>query len=262
MFEALSISVIRRGRKILNGVDITVTPGKMVAIVGPNGAGKSTLLKTLSGEIAPTNGEVFLDGKILKNWKPEELARRRAVLPQSVSVSFPFTVAEIVALGILNKMTRREQETAVACALKAVELPDFAPRFYDELSGGERQRVQLARVFAQLWSGGQSGFLLLDEPTSNLDLSHQLLTLELARAHAHTGAGVVCVLHDLNLAAMAADEIVALKEGRVIAAGIPASVVTNALVSELYGVTCSVSGVPSGPFVLPQSVRRGISPLH
>lgn len=261
MFEARAISVTRRNRKILNGADITVMPGKIVAIVGPNGAGKSTLLKSLSGEIQPTSGEVFLDGKLLKNWKPEELARRRAVLPQSVSVSFPFTVAEIVALGILSKMTRREQETMVARALKAVELPDFAPRFYDELSGGERQRVQLARVFAQLWSGGENGFLLLDEPTSNLDLSHQLLTLELARAHAGTGAGVICVLHDLNLAAMVADEIVALKEGRVIAAGSPASVVTGALVSELYGVTCSVSDVPSGPFVLPQSVRRGISPL-
>ena len=120
--------------------------------------------------------------------------------------------------------------------------------------------MQLARVFTQLWSGGQKGFLLLDEPTSNLDLSHQLLTLELARAHAETGAGVVCVLHDLNLAAMAADEIVALRDGRVIAAGAPATVVTDELISELYGVSCSVRGVPSGPFVLPQSVRRGISP--
>jgi iron complex transport system ATP-binding protein len=246
---------------VLRDVSLTLRKGEVLAVVGPNGAGKSTLLKSLSGEIAPTSGEVFLDGKLLKSWRPEELARRRAVLPQSVSVSFPFTVAEIVALGILSKMTRREQETMVARGLKAVELPDFAPRFYDELSGGERQRVQLARVFAQLWSGGQNGFLLLDEPTSNLDLSHQLLTLELARAHAGTGAGVICVLHDLNLAAMVADEIVALREGRVIAAGAPASVVTGALVSELYGVTCSVSDVPNGPFVLPQSVRRGISPL-
>ncbi|HVT55384.1 MAG TPA: ATP-binding cassette domain-containing protein, partial [Xanthobacteraceae bacterium] len=205
-------------------------------------------------------GEVQLDGKPLRQWQPEALARRRAVLPQSVSVSFPFMVAEIVALGILSKLTRREQEAMVARALQAVELPDFAPRFHDELSGGERQRVQLARIFAQLWSGGQNGFLLLDEPTSNLDLSHQLLTLELARAHASAGAGVVCVLHDLNLAAMIADEIVALKEGRVIAAGSPAAVVTNGLVSELYGVHCTIRDVPSGPFILPQAARRALAP--
>jgi iron complex transport system ATP-binding protein len=260
MYEARDIHFIRRGRAILGGIDITVAPGKIAAIVGPNGAGKSTLLKLLAGEIAPTKGEVFLDGKLLADWQPQALAARRAVLPQSAAVSFPFTVAEIVALGALGKRTRREKETLVARALKAVELPSFAPRFYDELSGGERQRVQLARVFTQLWSGERNGFLLLDEPTSNLDLSHQLLTLELARAHAATGAGVICILHDLNLAAMVADEIVALKEGRVVAAGAPQAIVTGALVAELYGVQATIGEVPSGPFILPQSVRRGISP--
>lgn len=260
MLEARAVHVVRRGRGILNGVDLRVAPGKIVAIVGPNGAGKSTLLKTLTGEVAPTRGEVHLDGRALRDWTTKELARRRAVLPQSVSVSFPFTVAEIVALGILGKMAKRERDSIVTSALHAVELPAFAPRFYDELSGGERQRVQLARVFAQLWSGGQNGFLLLDEPTSNLDLSHQLLTLELARTHAGTGGGVVCVLHDLNLAAMAADEIVALKEGRVVAAGAPEATVTEALVANLYGVHCVVGGVPSGPFVLPQAARRTLAP--
>jgi iron complex transport system ATP-binding protein len=260
VLEAHAVHVVRRGRGILNGVDLRVAPGKIVAIVGPNGAGKSTLLKTLTGEVAPTRGEVHLDGRTLGDWTAKELARRRAVLPQSVSVSFPFTVAEIVALGILSKTTRREQENIVTNALDAVELPAFAPRFYDELSGGERQRVQLARVFAQLWSGGQNGFLLLDEPTSNLDLSHQLLTLELARTHAGTGAGVVCVLHDLNLAVMVADEIVALKEGRVIATGAPKATVTEALVANLYGVHCLVGGVPSGPFILPQAARRTHAP--
>lgn len=262
MFEARNLHFVRRSRAILDGVDMTVAPGKIVAIVGPNGAGKSTLLKLLTGEIAPTSGEVFLDGRPLAGWEPQALAQRRAVLPQSAAVSFPFTVAEIVALGALGKLTRREKETLVSRALKAVELPSFAPRFYDELSGGERQRVQLARVFTQLWSGGGNGFLLLDEPTSNLDLSHQLLTLELAREHAGTGAGVICILHDLNLAAMVADEIVALKDGRVVAIGSPEKTVTDALVAELYGVSCTVGGVPSGPFILPQSVRRGTAPAR
>lgn len=256
MYEARALSFSRRNRAILDRVDFSVAPGKTVAIVGPNGAGKSTLLKLLTGELVPSSGEVRLDGKPLASFAPQELAHRRAVLPQSGSVSFPFTVAEIVALGAVGRFTRAEKESLVARALSTVEMPQFAARFYDELSGGERQRVQLARVFAQLWASGGTGYLLLDEPTSSLDLSHQLLTLELARQHAATGAGVICVLHDLNLAAMAADEIVALKNGRVAAAGAPSAIVTDALMAELYGVTCSVRAVPEGPFVLPQSVRR------
>ena len=231
MYEARALSFYRRNRTILDCVDFVVAPGRTVAIVGPNGAGKSTLLKLLTGELAPSSGEIRLDGKPLTAFAPQELARRRAVLPQSGSGS-------------------------LARALTTVEMPQFAARFYDELSGGERQRVQLARVFAQLWASGGKSYLLLDEPTSSLDLSHQLLTLELARRHAARGAGVICVLHDLNLAAMAADEIVALKNGRVVAAGAPAAIVTDALMAELYGVTCKVGAVPEGPFVLPQSVRR------
>ena len=256
MYEARALSFYRRNRTILDCVDFVVAPGRTVAIVGPNGAGKSTLLKLLTGELAPSSGEIRLDGKPLTAFAPQELARRRAVLPQSASVSFPFTVAEIVALGVVGHFTRADKESLVARALTTVEMPQFAARFYDELSGGERQRVQLARVFAQLWASGGKSYLLLDEPTSSLDLSHQLLTLELARRHAARGAGVICVLHDLNLAAMAANEIVALKNGRVVAAGAPAAIVTDALMAELYGVTCKVGAVPEGPFVLPQSVRR------
>ncbi len=211
----------RRGRAIMNGVDFSVAPGKIVAIVGPNGAGKSTLLKLLSGEIAPTGGEIRLDGRPLGDWPAHALARRRAVLPQSASVSFPFTVAEIVALGALGRPDAGGTGNPGRKGAEVGGASEFRGAVYDELSGGERQRVQLARVFAQLWSGGENGYLLLDEPTSNLDLSHQLLTLELARKHAEAGAGVICVLHDLNLASMAADEIVALKDGRVVASGAP-----------------------------------------
>jgi iron complex transport system ATP-binding protein len=260
MYEARGIRVIRRGRAIVDGADLTLHPGKVVALVGPNGAGKSTLLKTMAGEIAANGGEILLDGKSLALWHPAELARRRAVLPQSASISFPFTVSEIVALGSLKRLVRRESDALVSRALSAVDLPGFAHRFYDELSGGERQRVQLARVFVQLWSGDDAPFLMLDEPTTNLDLSHQLLTLDLAREHAGKGGGVLCVLHDLNLAAMVADEIVALKEGRVIASGPPETVVTDALIAMLYGVKSEVGGVPKGPFLLPQTLSRGPSP--
>jgi iron complex transport system ATP-binding protein len=139
-------------------------------------------------------------------------------------------------------------------ALAAVEMEDFAGRVYGTLSGGEKQRVQLARVLAQAWTG-VNAFLLLDEPTASLDLAHQLLILRLARAHADAGGGVMVVLHDLNLAAMVADEIVALKDGSRIAAGPPASIITNDLIAALYGVRAEVRGVPDGPFILPQTVR-------
>ena len=119
--------------------------------------------------------------------------------------------------------------------------------------------MQLGRVLAQLWWGGEGSFLLLDEPTVNLDLSHQLLTLDIARAHAGAGGGVLCVLHDLNLAAMAGDEIVALKNGRGVASGPPGRVFTDGLVAELYDVEAEVGGVPKGPFLLPQTLRRTAS---
>jgi iron complex transport system ATP-binding protein len=125
---------------------------------------------------------------------------------------------------------------------------------YDTLSGGERQRVQLARVLAQLWANGGQGYLLLDEPTASLDLPHQLATLRIARDHAKAGGGVLAVLHDLNLAVMAADEIVAMRGGRVIARGAPAEVVTDDLIHALYGVKVRIGAVPQGPFLLPQSI--------
>ena len=125
---------------------------------------------------------------------------------------------------------------------------------YDTLSGGERQRIQLARVLVQLWAHGGQGYLLLDEPTASLDLPHQLATLRIARGHAAAGGGVLAVLHDINLAAMAADEIVAMRDGRVIARGSPAEILTDDLIHALYGVRARVRAVPEGPFLLPQSI--------
>jgi heme transport system ATP-binding protein len=252
VYEARGISVSARGRVILDSVDLAVTPGRVTALVGPNGAGKSTLLKVLAGERRYHAGEVTLDGTSIAAMTPAALARRRAVLPQAAAVAFPFTVAEVVSLGLPQGFRRAEVAALVARALAAVEIRDFGPRFFDELSGGERQRVQLARVLAQVWTA-ERGYLLLDEPTLSLDLSHQLLVLRLARAHAEQGGGVLLVLHDLNLAAIAADEIVALKAGRVVSTGSPAATMTDGLIEELYGVRATVRGVPDGPFLLPQT---------
>jgi heme transport system ATP-binding protein len=252
LYQARGIRVVARGRALLDAVDLAVVPGNVTTLVGPNGAGKSTLLKVLAGERRFERGEVTLDGAPLSQFTPAALARRRAVLPQVAAVAFPFTVAEVVSLGLPQSYRRTEAAALVAEALGAVEIRDFGPRFFDELSGGERQRVQLARVLAQVWTTDR-GYLLLDEPTLSLDLSHQLLALKLARAHAAEGGGVLVVLHDLNLAAIVADEIVALKGGRVVSAGPPAAIMTDGLIEELYGVRASVRGVPEGPFLLPQT---------
>jgi len=254
MYQAKSVQVTVRGKAILADVDLRLALGRVVAVVGANGAGKSTLLKVMAGERKPTGGEILLDERPLPSWPVAALARRRAVLPQLVEIVFPFLAAEVVSLSLPPHVDRKSGEALVRRALAAVEMEDFADRIYGTLSGGEKQRVQLARVLAQAWTG-EDTYLLLDEPTASLDLAHQLLILRLARTHAESGGGVMLVLHDLNLASMVADEILALKNGSRIAAGPPSAIITNDLIAALYGVRGEVRGVPDGPFILPQTVR-------
>ena len=254
MYVARAISVSVRGKTLLEGVDLRLDPSRIVAVVGPNGAGKSTLLKVMAGERRPTSGTIELDGRPLGEWPAGYLAGRRAVLPQSIEVVFPFLVSEIVSLGMRPDLTARERVRIIERALDAVELADLSTRIYGTLSGGEKQRVQLARILAQVWSR-ECTYLLLDEPTSSLDLAHQLVILRLARAHAESGGGVLMVMHDLNLASMVADEIVALKDGSRIAAGPPSAVITDDLIAAIYGVRAVVRGVPDGPFLLPQTAQ-------
>lgn len=251
MYRARAIRVLAGGRAILDGADIELVPGSVTVLVGPNGAGKSTLLKVVAGERKPDAGEVTLDDLPLQSLTPATLARRRAVLPQSAHVSFPFTVAEIVALGLPPGLGKAQSAMLVSRALQAVDLADFGPRILNQLSGGEQQRAQFARVLAQTYAS-DGCYLLLDEPTASLDLSHQLLALKLARAHVGAGGGVLMVLHDLNLACMAADEIVAMKAGKVVVRGAPHAVINGALIETLYGMRARIGSVPDGPFVLPQ----------
>ena len=254
MYAAEKICV-KAGRKaILDNASLVLSPGKVIAVVGPNGAGKSTLLKVMAGERRYESGTVTLDDIPLAKWDAAALAKKRAVLPQSVVVAFPFLAAEIVALGLPQYFPRKQGASLVERALGQVDMLQAREQVYDTLSGGERQRVQLARVLAQLWANGGQGYLLLDEPTASLDLPHQLATLRIAREHAKAGGGVLAVLHDLNLAVMAADEIVAMREGRVIARGAPGEVVTDDLIHALYGVRARIGTVPPGPFLLPQSI--------
>lgn len=261
IYSARGVSVEVKGRRLVSDVDLDVVPGTVTVLVGPNGAGKSTLLKAMTGELRPTSGTVTLAGEEVHRMDPRRLARRRAVLPQAAEVAFPFTVAEVVGVGLMG--TAGAQDSArIARLLARVDLEGFAGRRYDSLSGGERQRVQLARVLAQLECGRRAGaegqdepsFLFLDEPTSSLDLGHQLGVLTVARAHAAAGGGVLAVLHDLNLAAMIADRMVVLARGQRVAEGPVDEVLTDDVLARAFGVKVRVGAVPRGPFILPQSI--------
>lgn len=233
-------------KTLLNNVSLTLNPGEVVTVLGPNGAGKSTLMKVINGERKPTSGQVLLNGR--DNWALNEQALMLGVLPQSSSLSFPFTVEEVVSLGRIPCATDREENLEiVAKALKKVDGLHLKDRHYTTLSGGERQRVHMARVLTQIWDECPLGqrYLLLDEPTSALDPAHQQLTLKMARQEADNGMGVLVILHDLNLAARYSDRIVILKEGAVAAQGTPRDVLTPEIVYSVFDIDVSVSDHPA-----------------
>ena len=253
MLRAEDVRVRLAGTPILQGVSLSVAPGEVVALLGPNGAGKSTLLATLSGTLAPHGGRVTLDGKPLASWEPGALARRRAVLAQHSPLSFPFRVIEVALLGRSPHAgrSRRQHDLAVTAAcLRETAVTHLADRIYTTLSGGERQRVHVARALAQIdfasaGTGDVARYLLLDEPTSSLDLAHQHATLATARRAAAAGMGVLAFLHDPNLAAMHADRIAVLSGGRVVADGAPAEALTEAIVGDTYGMAVRIDRHPT-----------------
>lgn len=245
--EGRGIVVILGGRRILDGIDIDVTPGAVTAIVGPNGAGKSTLLNVLAGDIVPQTGSVTLNGRPLSEWSSEERALQRAVLPQTPELAFSFRAWDVVELGrhpYRSRASAAENRAAVQGAMDATETMDVAHRDTRTLSGGELHRTHYARALAQLWSpleSGHSRFLLVDEPTSSLDLFHQHAILSKAREVARSGAGVLAVLHDLNLAAAYADNVLVLTNGRSDALGTPEQVLTKERISRIWRVNCDVA---------------------
>lgn len=243
------------GKEILREVSLSARSGSVTAVIGPNGSGKSSLLRAITGE-ADYSGTVELEGLSVKGHNRLELALRRAVLAQHSSVAFPLSVHEVVRLGLSVRAAEVGGYT-VETALAAVDLQGFGGRNYLHLSGGEQQRVQLARVLCQVGAPiGEDGprWLFLDEPVSSLDIKHQLWVMRFARSFAASGGGVLAVMHDLNLTAMFADHVLALKAGRALAEGAAGQVITRDLVSRLYDCELPVSEIPSNgvPFVLPQ----------
>jgi len=246
-------------RTVVEHLDLTLAPGRITAIVGANGCGKSTLLRALARLLAPREGRVVLDGKALTTLHPKAVARVLGLLPQSPIAPEGILVADLVGRGRnphqkLLASWNKEDYKAVADALEATGIADLAERPVDELSGGQRQRVWIAMALAQ-----DPDILLLDEPTTFLDVTHQIEVLDLLHdLNIRRGTTIAMVLHDLNLAARYADELVAVHEGKVFAKGAPSDVVTEALVEAVFGLDSTVIPDPvSGtPLVIPIGRHR------
>ena len=253
MLEIRDLTATLARRPVLHGITLDCAPGQVLAIVGPNGSGKTTLLRAMTGDL-PHGGTARLNGLDIARAHPLQLAAMRGVLAQSTQVSFPFTVLEIVRLGLTNG----GGDARALAALDRVDLAGFAGRMVQDLSGGEQARVHLARVLAQVWepiTATGPRWLFLDEPVAALDIGHQLGVMRLARGFADGGGGVVAVMHDLNLSAMFADRMALLVEGRLAAFGRPAEVLTDDHLGCAYGCPLRVNRAPpTGPWIVPQAV--------
>lgn len=252
LLQARNVSYGYGPALVLENVGLAVRPGHVTGLIGPNGSGKTTLLRLLTGLLQPLSGSVLLGGKDMSGLSRRQIARQLAVLPQSFDLPDSFTAWEIVMMGrnphvqLLRGETEADRRVARDAMLRTETL-QFRDRYAAELSGGERQRLLLARALAQ-----EPRFLLLDEATSSLDLHFQVEFLRLVRAERDQGAGVLLVLHDLNLAARSCDQLVLLERGRVRRTGSPAAVLQQELLSEVYGTEVRVLPGENGlPVVLP-----------
>jgi ABC-type cobalamin/Fe3+-siderophores transport system ATPase subunit len=256
LLEANNITVKYGERTAVAGASLGLRPGEMTALIGPNGAGKSTFLQTLNGRIQPSGGSVTLDQRELGSFDRRTIGRRISVVAQEAELRFPVTVLEFVlggrfawsTSGALGWETKRDLDVALE-VLNETDLTELSGRLMDELSGGERQRARLARALTT-----EASYLLLDEPTANLDLSHQTTLLGLVRNRCDEGkAAALVVTHDLNLAAQFADNVLLMKEGRTVRTGRPQSVLTAELLQEVFGLRVLVDTHPvtGGPRVTP-----------
>ncbi|MDF0597987.1 ABC transporter ATP-binding protein [Psychromarinibacter halotolerans] len=248
MIGIRDLDVSLTGSPVLHGITTTLPTARLTALVGPNGAGKSTLLSALGRLVAPTRGEVLLDGRPLADYPNRDLARRLSVLRQDALIGPRLTVEDLVSFGRYPHSHGRLTDldhARVARAIDRLDLRDFAGRYLDSLSGGQRQRALIAMVLAQ-----DTDVILLDEPLNNLDLAHARRVMQIAREEADAGRTVVVVLHDLTVAAAYADHVVALKDGRVYAQGASDEIMTPDVLSALYDTEVSVATVDNRRVVL------------
>ena len=254
--EALTLAY---GKKtIAESLNVTIPDGHFTAIIGPNGCGKSTLLRTLSRLMTPVHGHVYLDGEEIQRYASKEVARRIGLLAQNATTPGDISVQELVARGRyphqpLFTRWRQEDEDAVQRAMQATGIMNLASQSVDTLSGGQRQRAWIAMVLAQ-----DTSIMLLDEPTTWLDISHQIDLLELlSELNRERGYTLAAVLHDLNQACRYATHLISLRDGKIVAEGAPKEIVTPALIEAIYGLRCVIIDDPvaNTPLVVPLGRR-------
>lgn len=249
MLSANKVTVKIAQKTLLDNISLAIKPGELLAIIGPNGAGKSTLLKSLSAEIKLSSGIVTLNDKKISDWSLSKRAQLCAILPQNSSLSFPFSVLDVVLMGrsphAKSNSTIPDLNIAHQ-ALSLIGIKQLTERIYTTLSGGEKQRVHFARVLTQIWHpSSQPSYLMLDEPTSALDISCQHDCLKIAHDFAkQQNVGVLVVLHDLNLAALYADKIAVLHEGKLIEYGSPKAVINENLVQHIFDYSAKIYAHP------------------
>ena len=259
--QAANLKVGYGDRMVVDGLDLSVVGGTVTAVIGPNGCGKSTLLRALGRLLPARGGSVLLDGRRIDKMPTRDVAKVLGMLPQAPQAPEGLTVADLVARGrqphqAWYRQWSSDDEAAVAEALRMTGMDDLAERTVDELSGGQRQRAWISMALAQ-----GTDLLLLDEPTTYLDLAHQIDVLDLVqRLHGEMGRTVIMVLHDLNLAARYAEQLVAMKDGRIVVQGTPAEVLTEAMLLEVFGLDARVVPDPvSGtPLVVPIGHRHRV----
>ncbi|AKS31657.1 ABC transporter ATP-binding protein [Mycolicibacterium goodii] len=259
VLRADNVSIGYDDRTIIDGLSVEVPADRVTAIVGPNACGKSTLLRGFARLLKPAAGQVILDGHDIATMHTKDVARRLGLLPQTSIAPEGITVADLVARGrfphqkVLRQWSRDDAD-AVADAMRYTGVTDLSARLVDELSGGQRQRVWVAMVLAQ-----QTPLILLDEPTTYLDIAHQVELLDLfAMLNREHGRTVVAVLHDLNQACRYADELIVMKTGRIVAQGDPNTVMSADLVRDVYGLECQIIDDPQTgtPLIVPRASRH------
>lgn len=256
MYQASNIGYSVRERIILQNVSLTIKPGEFTAVVGPNGAGKSTLLKALAYENMNFRGEVKINGKPVKSYSPKSLSLIRAVLPQSSNVQFAFTAEQIINLSRhTHRTSKAENKKIVDEVMELTSTVEFKDRNYMTLSGGEKQRVQMARVLAQVW--GETlypRYILLDEPTSNMEIAQQQQLFSLAKLACERNIGVMAIVHDLNQAVQFADKLYFLRDGKITASGEAKNVFTKSIIEETFCCRVNVYHDPCSncPYIIPE----------
>ena len=245
-----SVSLKLDNRQILKDVSLEINEGEIVSVIGPNGAGKSTLLNVLTGDISPDSGDIIYDNKQLNKISIQERAFTRSVMSQMQTLVFNFNVKDVVEMGWLQR-GNSDFSSNFTMAFEAVttecNVHNLVHRKFNSLSGGEQRRVHFARTLLQLWRPSQSNdprYLLLDEPTANLDLSSEMLLMNILKARASSNVGILVILHDLNLASHFADKIAIMKDGEIKAFGKPEEIMTDDFLTSIYEVPIKVKYDP------------------